>query len=208
VSKFTTKDSGKRAAFANGGVRDTNEGKLRLDLVMPKNVPFEDQLLVRWAELMRRGAEKYSDRNWEQFADEAAKERGKESALRHFMQWYFGFKDEDHGAAVLFNIGVHDYVEGVLEGRWEAAKPEDVEPVNELDESSFEPWHGTYADPEPPENVKLLRLVGSPWRDQNIERRGDKWAWTTSPEGSGWHWEQALIKEYEFEEVRDDTEGS
>jgi hypothetical protein len=68
-------------------------------------------------------------------------------------------------------------------------------------------WRGTYADPEPPKSVTLLRLLGEPETSSTrfIERRGDKWAWTTTPEGegNGWRWDQALIKEYAFEEVRD-----
>jgi hypothetical protein len=126
LSKFTTKDSGARAEFSNGGVRDTQDGKPRFDLVLPKNVPYLDQMLTRWAALMGRGAEKYTDRNWEQFADETALERAYSSAIRHLMQWANGETDEDHAAAVFFNVMVAEYVKGVLAGEWEAikAKPE------------------------------------------------------------------------------------
>ena len=37
-------------------------------------------------------------------------ERAWESAFRHFMQWYNGDRDEDHGAAVFFNINEAEYV--------------------------------------------------------------------------------------------------
>lgn len=118
MPKFVTKDSGQKVAFEGGGVRDSESGKPRFDLVMPKAVPFEEQMITRWAALMGRGAEKYEDRNWEKFADEAALERARSSAFRHFVQWFAGETDEDHGAAVFFNIMAAEYVKGRLEGKW------------------------------------------------------------------------------------------
>ena len=117
---FVTKDSGKRAAFANGGVRDTQEGKPRFDLMFPKTVPYEHQMLTRFAALLARGAEKYADRNWEQFSDADALERAKGSAMRHAVQWLTGERDEDHAAATYFNIMAAEYVEGVMNGLWSA----------------------------------------------------------------------------------------
>ena len=101
---FTTKDSGKRAEFESGMKRDTNEGKARFELLMPLGIPYKEQLLTRFAELMGRGAEKYSTRNWEQANSQVELERFKESAFRHFMQWQAGEADEDHAAAIMFNI--------------------------------------------------------------------------------------------------------
>lgn len=128
MSEFVTKDSGSRAEFANGGVRDSEAGKARFDLVCPVNVPYQAQMLTRWAELMGRGAEKYADRNWEQFSDKAALDRAKSSAFRHFMQWLNGEVDEDHAAAVFFNVMAAEYVSGVLKGQWQ--------PVGQVEESS------------------------------------------------------------------------
>lgn len=122
MTNFETKDSGERAEFSNGGVRDTQAGKPRFDLLLPKNVPYLDQLLTRVALLMGRGAEKYNDRNWEQFADVEALERAHSSALRHLMQFIAGEEDEDHAAAVVFNVMVAIYVQGVLDGKWEPLK--------------------------------------------------------------------------------------
>lgn len=124
MTDYETKDSGKRAEFTNGGVRDTQEGKPRFDLLLPKNVPYLEQLLTRIALLMGRGAEKYEDRNWEQFADEEALQRAYSSAIRHLMQWVNGETDEDHAAAVFFNVMVVEYVKGVLRGDWEPLKRE------------------------------------------------------------------------------------
>jgi hypothetical protein len=107
---FTTKDSGAREQYDSGMVRDTNQGKPRFDLVLPEGVPYKDQLFTRVAELMARGAEKYGDRNWEKAAGAPELARAKESAFRHFMQWYLGETDEDHAAAVFFNIQEAEFV--------------------------------------------------------------------------------------------------
>lgn len=108
MEKFTTKDSGKRAEFESGMVRDTEEGKARFDLLIPLGVPYEHQFLTRCANLMARGAEKYTERNWEQACSEEEMSRYKSSASRHFMQWMAGETDEDHAAAVQFNLNAYE----------------------------------------------------------------------------------------------------
>ncbi len=102
--KFVTKDSGKREKYKSGMLRDTNEGKARFDLIVPNDIPYSEQLLTRFANLMARGAVKYGDRNWESANGQIELNRFKESAFRHFMQWYCNEEDEDHAAAVLYNI--------------------------------------------------------------------------------------------------------
>src|SRR5580704_7284591 len=102
--QFVTKDSGARAEYESGMVRDTEEGKARFDLVTPHQLPYADQMLTRWAALMARGAQKYGDRNWEKGSGVEEWERARSSAFRHFMQWMAGELDEDHAAAVFFNI--------------------------------------------------------------------------------------------------------
>jgi hypothetical protein len=104
VSNYETKDSGARAEFASGMVRDTEQGKPRFDLLLPLGIPYEEQFLTRFAMLMARGAEKYTERNWEQAEDGAELARYRSSALRHLMQWIAGEEDEDHAAAVAFNL--------------------------------------------------------------------------------------------------------
>lgn len=102
--KFVTKDSGKREEFDSGMVRDTQDGKPRYDLLLPRGVPYRDQFLTRVAELLARGAEKYSERNWEAATGSSELDRFKSSALRHLMQWMVDESDEDHAAAVVFNL--------------------------------------------------------------------------------------------------------
>lgn len=101
--KYLTKDSGERQSFATGMVRDVQKGKARFDLVYKP-------LYWRWAELMARGAEKYGERNWEKAATQAEMDRFKASAERHLQQYLRGDRDEDHAAAVIFNLAGAEYV--------------------------------------------------------------------------------------------------
>ena len=102
AKRFKTKDSGKRVVFETGMNRDISTDKIRYDLVIP--LGEREHMLKRWAELMTRGAHKYGERNWEKASTEAELMRFKESAIRHFFQWWDGYTDEDHAAACYFNI--------------------------------------------------------------------------------------------------------
>lgn len=79
---------------ATGSVRDTRRGKGRFDLLPPT-------ALRRLARHYEEGAEKYGDRNYEKgmplswFLD---------SAGRHWCQLLNGENDEDHAAAVAWNM--------------------------------------------------------------------------------------------------------
>lgn len=101
---FQTKDSGVRESFGSGMVRDTQAGKPRFDLLFPKDVPFSSQMITRAAALMERGMGKYGERNWELAKSDEELDRAKASALRHMAQWINGEDDEDHAAAVIFNV--------------------------------------------------------------------------------------------------------
>jgi hypothetical protein len=173
----TTKDSGARAAFGNGGVRDTQEGKPRFDLIFPKNVPYEHQLITRLAALMARGAEKYADRNWEQFSDIPARERAIASALRHIVQWANGEEDEDHGAAVVFNIMAADYVDGVLARNWKALEP----PEARVEEPEL--WEGDATVP-PPDHVTVMKLMTPSLVQYNYH--------LVRAENGLWYWERGI----------------
>ena len=101
---FTTLDSGVRARYDSGMVRDTQEGKARFDLLRPRGVPYAFQFMTRVADLMTRGAVKYGFRNWEAANSLEEIERFEGSAERHMQQWLAGEDDEDHAAAVVFNL--------------------------------------------------------------------------------------------------------
>lgn len=110
TKKFVTKSTGKQKVFSTGMHRDISEEKPRYDLL-----PLF--MLKRWAELMDRGAKKYNERNWEKAETEEELARFKESAFRHFIQWFEGENDEDHGAAVMFNISGAEMVKNKLQNK-------------------------------------------------------------------------------------------
>jgi hypothetical protein len=102
---FETKNSGVRAELANGMVRDSETDKTDYTLA------FDGPLFERWVALLGRGAVKYQPRNWcralgetDVAKREITKDRFKRSAIRHMMQWLRGDRDEDHAAAVIFNM--------------------------------------------------------------------------------------------------------
>lgn len=105
---FTVKDSGERQAFQSGMVRDTEDGKADYTLI------YDGPMIDRWAEHLTKGAVKYEARNWMKAAGEEELVRFKKSAARHFRQWLRGDLDEDHAAAVYFNINGHEYVKDKL----------------------------------------------------------------------------------------------
>lgn len=116
---WETKDSGERAEFESGMRRDVDYDKPRFDLIRPSGQPYERQMLTRLAELLSRGAQKYGERNWELASSEEELFRFRGSAERHFNQWASGEDDEDHAAAVLFNIIAAEYVKWKMEAEWE-----------------------------------------------------------------------------------------
>lgn len=89
------KDSGgPREEFESGSVRDTEDGKGAFDLLPPGP-------LRRLAVHYQNGAKKYSRRNWEK-----GQRLGRylSSAMRHIMSILEGKHDEDHEAAVAWNM--------------------------------------------------------------------------------------------------------
>jgi hypothetical protein len=108
MSEFTVKDSGQRKEFSSGMVRDVTDDKTRFDFL------FDGPMLPRWAKHLTLGAKKYSARNWMQANGTEELERFRESAVRHFFKWYMGDTDEDHAAAVFFNINGTEYVRNKL----------------------------------------------------------------------------------------------
>ena len=101
---FGIKDSGERKQFESGMVRDTTEGKIDYSLVL------DGPMFKRWAEHLTKGAIKYDKRNWMKATGQAELDRFRESAIRHFIAWFYGERDEDHAAAVIFNINGAEYV--------------------------------------------------------------------------------------------------
>jgi hypothetical protein len=108
IEEFVTRDSGERKQFAGGGQRDTETGKIDYTLGL------DGPMFKRYCALMTRGAQKYEARNWMKFKDEETLERAKRSLARHFMQYIAGELDEDHAAAIIFNLNVIERVSKIL----------------------------------------------------------------------------------------------
>lgn len=99
VAKFkAVKDSGVRESFLTGAVRDTEEGKPRIDLLL-KYVPMT--ALMRITQHYVNGAKKYGDHNWQKGIPAS---RCISSAFRHLYQYLIGDRGEDHLSAVCFNV--------------------------------------------------------------------------------------------------------
>lgn len=111
MTEFAVKDSGERMEFDSGMVRDTEEGKTDYSLVL------DGPMFKRWAEHLTKGAVKYAPRNWMKATGSEEEKRFKRSALRHFLQWYWGDRDEDHASATFFNINGAEYVREQLAKR-------------------------------------------------------------------------------------------
>lgn len=108
MSTFEIRDSGERMEFESGMVRDVATDKINYLLI------FDGPMLDRWAAHLTAGAKKYSARNWMLASGPEEYERFRESAARHFRQWLAGETDEDHAAAVFFNINGAEYVKCLL----------------------------------------------------------------------------------------------
>jgi hypothetical protein len=115
--KWETKDSGERKVYDSGMQRDTDEGKPRFDLLYADEMPFQEQMLTRFAHLMRRGAEKYGAKNWLKGDGPDELERAKGSSIRHHFKWLMGETDEDHAAAVMANIMFAEYFKWKMENK-------------------------------------------------------------------------------------------
>lgn len=111
VPPFAVKDSGERQTRASGMQRDTAAGKTDYSLAL------DGPMFERYSEHLTKGAVKYSKRNWMQANSQEELDRFMESAIRHFFQWLRGDRDEDHAAAVWFNVNGAEYVRDRMASR-------------------------------------------------------------------------------------------
>lgn len=98
-------DSGKREQFETGAVRDTAEGKARIDLISP-------YAQMRKGQWLRKGAEKYDERNWEKGMKIS---RCIASLERHIQEYKMGLTNEDHLAAIAVNAEFIMHYEKMIE---------------------------------------------------------------------------------------------
>jgi len=86
MSDYQVSDSGHRSTYDSGMQREPHGEKPRFDLLVPEDIPYEEQMLTRFAALLAKGADKYAERNWEQAISSKEVDRMKASSFRHFMQ--------------------------------------------------------------------------------------------------------------------------
>ena len=120
MTTFETKDSGERESYRSGMVRDVADNKVDYSLI------YDGPMFERWAGLLDRGAKKYAKRNWMLSCGDAEYNRFRESAFRHFIQWFRGDTDEDHAAAVMFNLNGAEYVKEVMANGSQEGRREEV----------------------------------------------------------------------------------
>jgi hypothetical protein len=107
--QYETKDSGQRQDYASGMRRDVQTDKPDLTSWM-NEVPYKESFLYRVGCLAARGAEKYGRSNFQLANSQEELDRFKASAFRHMMQWQYNETDEDHAAAVVFNLWAAEMV--------------------------------------------------------------------------------------------------
>ena len=117
--RFGIVDSGERKQWDSGMVREPDDGKPLYALIP---IPF----LRRVAIHMTRGAIKYSRDNWRQANSEDELQRMQDSAWRHFIAWADGQEDEDHMAALVFNLFAYEETKEKL--RSQQASPRSAVP--------------------------------------------------------------------------------
>lgn len=95
LSNLRIDDGGERINYGEGtAMREPSDGKGRFDLISP----YALTRLAKWYEL---GAMKYAPRNWEKGIPYS---RCADSAMRHLVKFLMGMDDEDHLAAVAWNV--------------------------------------------------------------------------------------------------------
>lgn len=81
---------------------ETNDvGHLELLLIDVENIENDPLFIERCGTWMAKGAIRYADRNWERGLPVS---RYLSSLLRHLLKWERDEDDEDHAAAIQFNV--------------------------------------------------------------------------------------------------------
>lgn len=88
----------------SGMNRESEDGKV--DYLLVRDGP----MYKRWAELLTRAIPNRGRRNWMLATGDDDLERFKRGAARHYEQWLDGETDEDHAAALIFNVNGVEYL--------------------------------------------------------------------------------------------------
>ena len=105
--EFEIKDSGLRVVSSSGLVRDAGSAA-KTDYLLALDGP----MFERWAKHLTKGANKYEPRNWMKARTVGDLEHARRSLGHHIFQYLRGDVDEDHAAAIFFNINMIEYIRG------------------------------------------------------------------------------------------------
>ena len=122
MPQFTIKHEGEEQVYSTGMRRNTDKGKVNYRLI---HLPF----LTRIASHLTKGAEIHGKNNWKLASTQEELERFEESAFRHLVQYLNGERDEDHAAAVVFNLMCAEYVRGRISNRKEPEQDEQASSI-------------------------------------------------------------------------------
>lgn len=117
AKRFEVKGGGDQIVLAGGMVRSSSDTKVDYSLALD-GVMFE-RLATHLTKATRPPAN-YPKRNWLQAGHGSPKDkvatldRYKESFVRHFVQWYRGNQDEDHAAAMMFNLNGYETLKATM----------------------------------------------------------------------------------------------
>ena len=114
MTEYAIKDSGTRTSFGGGMVRDGDAA----DKVDYTSILF-GPMAERWAVHCTKGRVKYPDSepgvpNWTLASGVEEYLHARGSLLRHLMAYLRGETDEDHAAAIMFNINLMEYIRDKL----------------------------------------------------------------------------------------------
>lgn len=122
-------DSGNRHEFETGSQRDTDDGKGFPSMLPP-------YALTRVSQHFQNGAAKYKRHNW---AKGQPLSRYYDSMFRHMLKLQAGFTDEDHEAAIAWNILCFIETKKMIE---EGVLPADLDDMSKEGGNPFSPWEG------------------------------------------------------------------
>lgn len=88
----------------SGVNRAPEDGKINYLLVR------DGPMFKRWATLLTNAVPVRGERNWMNADSRPDLDRFLRSAGRHFEQWLAGERDEDHAAALIFNVNGVEYM--------------------------------------------------------------------------------------------------
>lgn len=94
--------------LASGMNRESEDEKV--DYLLVRDGP----MFKRWAELLTRAIPKRGRRNWMLANSQEDLDRFKRGLCRHVEQWLDDEIDEDHAAAIIFNLNGAEHVKSLL----------------------------------------------------------------------------------------------